>query len=262
MKDFLTFNLSKIPYFRALLRAVESRFYQELEMDGITLDLGCGDGQFAASTFEKAFTIGIDPVESSLEEAKKTFAYSNIIQAFGNRLPFLDATFDCVISNSVLEHIQDIDLVIHEIARILKNGGNLYFCVPNPHFTKNLSIALWLEKRRLIFLARKYRSFFNKISRHYHCDDAKTWKNRLQSAHINVIKCWDYFSPTALKILEWGHILGLGNLIQKRLFGRWVLFENSIGRKFSEKLCRPIYQQEARDIEGAYTFYICIKQNI
>ena len=262
MIDFLGNNLKELPYFRALLRAFESRFYQELDIDGNTLDLGCGDGLFARSTLQHKLLVGIDPSVKALIEAKASNAYSIILGANGGDLPFSSQQFDCIISNSVLEHIRNIDLVIKEISRLLKAGGKLIFCVPNIKFTKNLSIALWFEQRNFCFIANQYRIFFNKISRHHHCDDVETWRKRLEKVGISIIKNWDYFSPDALKILEWGHMLGLGNLVQKIIFGRWVIFTNSPGKMLAERLCRPIYENESTHQAGAYTFFVCEKNNI
>ena len=38
-RDYLWNQLAELPYFRALLRAVESRFYADLPIVGIVLDL-------------------------------------------------------------------------------------------------------------------------------------------------------------------------------------------------------------------------------
>ena len=42
--DLLWQHLKTLPAFRALLRAVEARFYQQLDFPGPVLDIGCGDG--------------------------------------------------------------------------------------------------------------------------------------------------------------------------------------------------------------------------
>ncbi len=39
--------LQSLPYFRALLRAVEAGFYRDFELPSPVYDLGCGDGHFA-----------------------------------------------------------------------------------------------------------------------------------------------------------------------------------------------------------------------
>ena len=36
-------NISELPYFRGLLRAVEGCFYQDIHLEEPILDLGCGD---------------------------------------------------------------------------------------------------------------------------------------------------------------------------------------------------------------------------
>jgi len=45
-------------------------------------------------------------------------------------MPFEDASFQTVISNSVLEHIPDLDAVLLETARVLKPGGMFIFASP------------------------------------------------------------------------------------------------------------------------------------
>ena len=70
-KDFLWLNLRDLPYFRAMLRAVEAQFYQEFELPAPTLDLGCGDGHFATITFERQLEVGLDPWAGPIHQAAK-----------------------------------------------------------------------------------------------------------------------------------------------------------------------------------------------
>ena len=48
----------------------------------------------------------------------------------GESLPFLDNTFDAVISVAVLEHVRDPFRAADEISRVLKPGGRLFCCMP------------------------------------------------------------------------------------------------------------------------------------
>ena len=48
----------------------------------------------------------------------------------GHRLPFKDAVFDAVISEAVLEHVQDPNRVVSEMHRVLKPGGVVCAAVP------------------------------------------------------------------------------------------------------------------------------------
>jgi ubiquinone/menaquinone biosynthesis C-methylase UbiE len=46
-------------------------------------------------------------------------------------LPFATASFDKVICSEVLEHLQDPDIALKEIARVLKPGGRALISIPN-----------------------------------------------------------------------------------------------------------------------------------
>src|SRR5690242_14581407 len=134
-RDYLWNQLAELPYFRALLRAVESRFYECLPVIAPVLDLGAGDGSFAEQTFSHPLDVGIDPWWSPLVEARQRRAHRLLALAQGGHMPFADATFQTVVSNSVLEHIPDLDPVIAETYRVLRPGGYLLFCSPSDHFT-------------------------------------------------------------------------------------------------------------------------------
>ncbi len=63
-------HISNLPYFRALLRAVEDRFYQDIQLPKPVFDLGSGDGHFASVAFDKKIDVGMDPwVAPTLEAA-------------------------------------------------------------------------------------------------------------------------------------------------------------------------------------------------
>jgi len=52
------------------------------------------------------------------------------IVARAEELPFDDESIDVIISNAVLEHVEDINAAISEIKRVLKPGGLVYIEVP------------------------------------------------------------------------------------------------------------------------------------
>ena len=261
-RDFLWDQILQLPYFRGLLRAVESRYYTQLEIPRPVLDLGCGDGHFAEATFEGRLDAGIDPWVGPIHKAIKRGVYERVIQGMGDHMPFADGEFASCISNSVLEHIPEIDAVLVETARVLKPGAVFIFCVPSHHFLNNLSVSNFFDRIGLRFVGNAYRRFFNRISRHYHCDSPEVWQERLQRAGFDLERYWHYFSPAALHTLEWGHYFGLPSLIWHGLTRRWILVPQKWNLALVNRMIRGHYEGSAEHPKGSYTFYIARKKSL
>lgn len=263
-RDTFRQQLRELPAFRALLRAVEADFYTDLPMPTPVLDLGCGDGHFASVAFTHKLDVGLDPWWGPLQEARERASadgrdvYHTLIHADGARMPFPDAHFATVVSNSVLEHIPDVEPVVQEVARVLQPGGWFHFCVPGPNFRRFLSVARALDIIGLRGPAEAYRGLFDRISRHRYYNTPEEWTERLSRAGLRVERWWSYFSPAALAALEWGHPLGLPSVLAKKLSGRWLLAPTRWNLALTESLLRRFYDEPVPD-EGAYLFFITRK---
>jgi len=255
-KDHLWPQISTLPYFRGVLRAVEARFYENIELPSPTLDLGCGDGHFASLAFTKKLEVGIDPWRAPLQEAERRGTYQKLLEVGGSSIPYPDGYFASAVSNSVLEHIPDLDPVLTELARVMQPGAPFIFCVPNHQFLSALSVSHFFDRIHLTPLGDWYRKFFNRISRHHHCDDPLVWEQRLRSAGFEIVDWWHYFSPRSLHVLEWGHYFGLPSLICRRLFGRWIVVPRRWNLAITRMITAPAYNENSIQKNGAYTFYI------
>lgn len=258
---FLWPMLFTLPYFRALLRAVEADFYGEFELAAPVLDLGCGDGLFASQVFKKPIDVGIDRALVSLREAKTYDAYRLVLQSFGDRLPFADGYFAAAFSNSVLEHIPDLQAVLDETARVMKPGGLFLFCVPNHRWQASLSVSNFLNRIGLRGLARSYTRFFTRISRHINMLSPEEWQARLEQAGFGLERYWHYFPPAAVRAVEWGHYWGLPSYLARLLTGRWILAPARWNLALTERLVRShaeggAHAQGAADEDGAYTWVV------
>ena len=156
-EEILWRNLRELPYFRAILRAVESCLVQQVELPEPVLELGCGDGHFASVTYSDVLDVGLDPSIKPMREAQGRNAYKLLVQADGAISPFAAGTFSSALSNSVLEHIPQLDDVLHELSRVLRPGAPFVFTVPNPGYETMLSIPMISEKIGLRSLAEVYR---------------------------------------------------------------------------------------------------------
>jgi SAM-dependent methyltransferase len=255
-KDYLWLNIRDLPYFRGLLRAVEARFYEDLDLPGPVLDVGCGDGHFAGIAFHQPLDVGLDPWWSPLQEARPRGAYRLLIQAQGSQAPFPDGYFGSAVSNSVLEHIPDLDSVLVETGRVLKPGAPFYFCVPNHQFLASLSIGRFLDRSGLRSLGNAYRAFFNRIARHHHCDAPEVWKDRLERCGFSIERWWHYYPPEAMQVSEWGHYLGLPALVAHKLTGRWIIAPSRWNLGLTYRLIQKHYAADPVNDAGVCTFYV------
>ncbi|MDX1663808.1 MAG: methyltransferase domain-containing protein, partial [Candidatus Promineifilaceae bacterium] len=254
-EDLLWRHLKTVPAFRALLRAVEARFYRALSIPEPVLDLGCGDGHFAKMIFDSPLAAGVDPWWGPLQKARRAGVYRLNVQAVGDRLPFADQSFGSVISNSVLEHIPDVEPVLRESARVLRPGGQLVVTMPSHLFTEHLGGAALLAP---LGLADNYRDFFNTISRHAHTDPPETWAARMGRAGFEVERWQYYFSRRALRALELGHLQGLPSAAIHALTGHWILGPWRDNLALTERWVRPYYEEPFPE-EGAYILMVARK---
>ncbi len=112
------------------------------ELQGRLLDVGCGQ-----KPYEKYFPVtqyvGLEYVRGQIvDNDKADFYYS------GDRFPFKDHEFDCVLTNEVLEHVFTPSKFLGETNRVIRPGGMLLLTVP----------FLWAEHMQPFDYAR-YSSF-------------------------------------------------------------------------------------------------------
>jgi ubiquinone/menaquinone biosynthesis C-methylase UbiE len=100
---------------------------------GDVLEVGCGEGRGIDLLIKKARTFTavdkIGPVIDRLKEKYKTgkFISMNIPPLSG----LTDNTYDVVVSFQVIEHIEDDELFLREINRVMKPGGIALLTTPN-----------------------------------------------------------------------------------------------------------------------------------
>lgn len=102
------------------------------------LDFGCGNGEQTRS-FVRDFplVVGADvgaPFLRAFRDRMRDEEGTGVVAALrydGRRLPLADHSVDQVVSFEVLEHVEDENAALSEIARVMAPGGWLAMSVPN-----------------------------------------------------------------------------------------------------------------------------------
>jgi Methyltransferase domain len=89
------------------------------------LDLGALTGSFPAGYCPGANVVRVDL------EVPAPGTCDGFVQADAGRLPFPDRSFDAIIANHSLEHIQGLSAALGEIGRVVRPTGALFVAVPD-----------------------------------------------------------------------------------------------------------------------------------
>ena len=120
-----------------------------LPRSGRILEVGCGTGGLLASAARLGLEIeGVDIALRWLVVARRRLDDRGVsvplLAASADRLPYADASFDCVVADSLMEHLDDPASAVVEWARVLRPGGSLLVWSPNRHaLTVDPHVRLW-----------------------------------------------------------------------------------------------------------------------
>jgi demethylmenaquinone methyltransferase/2-methoxy-6-polyprenyl-1,4-benzoquinol methylase len=114
------------------------------------LDVACGPGLTTQCALglvgSTGYVIGLDPSTGMLHEAQKG-SCRKLIQGIGERLPFLDASFDFLSMGYALRHVSDLRVAFREYHRVLKPGGIVLLLeVSRPRSAALLSVSRFYIK--------------------------------------------------------------------------------------------------------------------
>jgi SAM-dependent methyltransferase len=122
---------------------------------GRILDYGCGAGQVVVEGRDSGLDIyGTDVYyggSTTRAEAEATGLFGDRLRDMTDgRIPFPDAFFNLVTSNQVMEHVDDLDRTLSEIARVLVPGGTALSLFPSADVWREghigIPFAHWFSK--------------------------------------------------------------------------------------------------------------------
>lgn len=193
-KNYLE-QIKEIPHFY-IIRSAESKLishYIDKEEDPF-LDLGCGDGSFGGILkLKKLYGIDIDAV--AVARATKQGFYKEARLADASYIPFAVSFFATVFSNCAIEHMEDIDSVLKEVLRVLKNGGKFIFTAPSDRFLQAIREDEVLKDLELNSDASI--NEYNRFHHHLNILSADEWKKRLEKAGFKILVL-GYYLPNEI----------------------------------------------------------------
>ena len=201
----------------ALWRAAEIAILREVVYKHPLIDVGCGDGLVTTHILSYV-EFGVDPNAQALRQAAAQHIYGRLEAIPVQQLPLPDTSIAMVVSNSVFEHISEIDAVLASLARMLTTGGQLVFTTPTDTFGKWLFLPI-----------SAYARWRNRALNHLNLWSVQEWKRHLETVGLEIelvrpylrreqVWLWD-----ALELLQliWIGKRRLFSLFWKRLPDTW-----------------------------------------
>lgn len=112
------------------------------------LDVGCGGGFLSNAMAELGFNVtGLDISSDSLLVAARHDRTGRVryLQGDAYALPFADASFEIVTAMDFLEHVEEPERAIREIARVLKPSGVFFYHTFNRNPASGLIVIKMVE---------------------------------------------------------------------------------------------------------------------
>ena len=142
-------------YWRALELAHLRETCRREPFDRPMLEIGCGNGTFAAMLFPE-IDEGVDLNPRAIERARSTGVYRRLRCADASGIDDGEAAYATVFSNCVLEHVDGLARLLARAARMLRPGGKLLATVPLREMNDHLLVrSPWyaeLRRRQLAHL--------------------------------------------------------------------------------------------------------------
>ncbi len=120
------------------------------------LDVGCGTGRFMEAIEKSgAEVVGIEFFRFPLDKARPRVK-GLLHQMSAEELQFPDSSFDKILCNHVIEHLQNPYQALSEMKRVLRDKGKLLLAYPNSEY---FPWRLGLSKQSITHLQRFTPSF-------------------------------------------------------------------------------------------------------
>ena len=187
-----------------LLRAAVLR---EIGPDKDLLDLGAGAGIVPEMNFKghARRVCGVDPdprvaANPNLDDGR---------EGIGESIPYADASFDVVVSDNVLEHLDDPVSVFREVRRVLRPGGVFLAKTPNRWHYVALGASITPHSFHRKFNEARGRASVDTFPTRYRANSRGQLARITRDAGLELVSV-DFFEGRPEYLRRWGALYLLG----------------------------------------------------
>jgi len=206
----------------------------KIDANCVVLDIGCGTGRFPLGIFATKNSI-VCALEPSIEMLKHAVAKDKSrdilwVRGDGQKLPFREKFFNCVYMTLVIHHIENREMALQEICRVLKKGGNCVIMTVSHHRIKEYPLGAFpgvtaIDLKRFPSVP-SLKKTMSKIG--------------FRDVHYHVVKHDEGCMPTKeyLEMVRNKYISTL-TLLSEEAFQRGLkIFQNRVRKKYGSKIRR------------------------
>jgi ubiquinone/menaquinone biosynthesis C-methylase UbiE len=256
--NFVRHYIKEAPLALALERSYECNILSQQKFEHPILDIGCGDGVFAAVLFGEKIDVGIDYDAGELDRARNRGGYQELICCEAQQIPGKNGTFKTIFANSVLEHIVPIRDVLKEARRLLADDGRIYLTLPTDMFDQYTIINQLLVKLNMNSQAEGFRKFFNNFWKHYHYYNIESWKKLFEECGLIVTQSREYNPKGSCLLNDLLVPLCFPSFLSRKFLKRWFLVPG-LRRFYAPFLSyyfeKRIFSQLSQNKDGGLVFF-------
>ena len=227
-----------------LVRSVEAKNMPISFLELPMLDLCCGDGFFSSALGLKDIS-GCDVSEKAIELAQEKAVYTDLRICDVRKLPYEDNSFNSILSNCALEHVEEISIALLEVGRVLAGGGRLVMTVPSELLLDSFPPKKLFEFIGIGRLGEKVLDEYNRKQAHRNILSLNQWEKLLNEAGLKIFHHFYLFDESGYKIAmfcDWLLTLRAFN-ITNRFFR--LIFPCRTRKAFWRKLLEQSYLESS-----------------
>ncbi len=174
-----------------LWRAWELALYRQYPLPEPVLDLGCGDGRFFRAIWPRLPQAdGLDFSETVTRHARWLGVYHHVLVGAAQALPLAARSYAALFSNCAFEHMDDIERVFAEAARVVRPGGAFLFSVMT---AKTVTWEMMGPLARALGAAERGASLWENYREYHHLVNPlpqEMWLRLVEQAGFQVVDAW------------------------------------------------------------------------